>query len=41
MISEGSIVLSAPLDVIKDTHRGASLDEIFVALAGKAPRAGA
>lgn len=41
MIREGSIVLSAPLDVIKDTHRGASLDDIFVAHAGKTPLAGA
>jgi ABC-2 type transport system ATP-binding protein len=38
MISEGRIVLSAPLSVIKDTHRVngriLSLDEIFVARVG-------
>jgi ABC-2 type transport system ATP-binding protein len=34
MIRAGRIVLSAPLDTIKESHRGASLDEIFVALAG-------
>jgi len=31
MIRSGKIVLSAPLREIKDAHRGASLDEIFVA----------
>ena len=42
MISQGTIVLSAPLDVIKASHHGASLDEIFVAHAGRAaaPAAG-
>jgi ABC-2 type transport system ATP-binding protein len=34
MIRAGRIVLSAPLDAVKESHRGASLDEIFVALAG-------
>ncbi len=38
MISRGSIVLSAPLDAIKESHRTAervpSLDEIFVARVG-------
>ena len=34
MISQGKIVLSAPLDAIKQSHGGASLDEIFVAYAG-------
>ena len=33
MIRSGKIVLSAPLREIKDAHRGASLDEIFVAQA--------
>ena len=32
MISSGKIVLSAPLRSIKESHRGASLDEIFVAM---------
>jgi len=35
MIASGKIVLSALLDEIRKSHRGASLDEIFVALAGK------
>jgi len=34
MIRSGKIVLSAPLDEIKASHRGASLDDIFVAHAG-------
>ena len=34
MISEGRIVLSAPLDDIKNSHGGASLTEIFVAHVG-------
>jgi ABC-2 type transport system ATP-binding protein len=34
MISQGKVVLSAPLRAIKEAHRGASLDEIFVAHAG-------
>jgi ABC-2 type transport system ATP-binding protein len=34
MISNGRIVLSAPLAEIRESHRGASLDEIFVAHAG-------
>jgi ABC-2 type transport system ATP-binding protein len=41
MIREGAIVLSAPLALIKDTHPGASLDEIFVAHAGGTPLTGA
>jgi hypothetical protein len=40
MISHGEIVLSAPLDEIKESHRIdgrlPSLDEIFVARIGKA-----
>jgi ABC-2 type transport system ATP-binding protein len=36
MISEGKIVLSAPLDVIRTLHGGASLSEIFVAHVGTA-----
>ncbi len=36
MISAGRIVLSAPLDEIKQAHHGASLDEIFVAHVGRA-----
>jgi len=34
MISNGRIVLSAPLADIRESHRGASLDEIFIAHAG-------
>jgi ABC-2 type transport system ATP-binding protein len=34
MISHGRIVLSAPLDALKQAHGGASLDEIFVAQVG-------
>lgn len=34
MISAGKVVLSAALDEIKDSHRGASLNEIFVAHVG-------
>jgi ABC-2 type transport system ATP-binding protein len=34
MISQGKIVLSAPLDEIKESHGGASLDDIFVAHTG-------
>ncbi|MBW3670269.1 MAG: ABC transporter ATP-binding protein, partial [Acidobacteria bacterium] len=30
MIRQGKIVVSAPLNVLKDAHGGASLDEIFV-----------
>src|SRR5687768_1833960 len=30
MISDGTIVLSGPLDALKASHRGATLDEIFV-----------
>jgi len=33
MISQGKIVLSAPLRSIKESHQGASLDEIFLAAA--------
>jgi ABC-2 type transport system ATP-binding protein len=36
MISGGRIVLSAPLDVIKASHHGAPLNEIFVAHVGHA-----
>ncbi len=38
MINHGRIVLSEPLDVIKDTHR--TLDEAFVAHVGQAPTQG-
>lgn len=41
MISRGTIVLSAPLDVIKASHDGASLNEIFVAHVGRAAAPGA
>jgi ABC-2 type transport system ATP-binding protein len=34
MISHGRIVLSAPLQTIKEAHGGASLDEIFVEVVG-------
>jgi ABC-2 type transport system ATP-binding protein len=34
MIARGNIVLSAPLAAIKESHKGASLDEIFVARVG-------
>ena len=34
MISEGKVVLSAALAAIKDSHRGASLNEIFVTHVG-------
>jgi ABC-2 type transport system ATP-binding protein len=34
MINHGRIVLSGPLDAIKQSNRGASLDEIFTANAG-------
>ena len=34
VISQGRIVLSAPLDAIKESHGGASLNEIFVAHVG-------
>jgi ABC-type multidrug transport system ATPase subunit len=34
MIREGKVVLSAPLRSIKESYRGASLDEIFVAHVG-------
>ena len=34
MIREGAILLSAPLDEIKATHGGQSLDEIFVSRVG-------
>jgi len=34
MIHQGTIALSAPLDEIKRSHPGASLDEIFVAQVG-------
>ena len=34
MISHGRIVLSAPLEALKQSHGGASLDEIFVARDG-------
>ena len=34
MIRQGRIVLSAPLNEIKESHGGASLDEIFVARVG-------
>ena len=36
LISRGKIALSAPLDAIKKSHGGASLDEIFVAHVGTA-----
>ena len=39
MISHGKIVLSAPLDAIKESHRGAPLDEIFVAHVGTPAKA--
>jgi len=39
MISEGGIVLSAPLTAIKESHGGASLGEIFVAKVGTAATA--
>lgn len=34
MIHQGAIVLSSPLDEIKQSHGGASLDDIFVARVG-------
>jgi ABC-2 type transport system ATP-binding protein len=34
MIRQGTIVMSAPLDDIKRSHGGRSLDEIFVSLVG-------
>jgi ABC-2 type transport system ATP-binding protein len=34
MIRQGTIVMSAPLAEIKRSHRGQSLDEIFVSLVG-------
>ncbi len=34
MIREGTILMSAPLDEIKASHRGQSLDEIFVSHVG-------
>jgi ABC-2 type transport system ATP-binding protein len=34
MISHGRIVLSQPLDTLRASHAGASLDEIFVSLVG-------
>ena len=40
MISQGRIVLSAPLDAIKESHGGASLAEIFVAHVGMAAAPG-
>ncbi|MDP9203258.1 MAG: ATP-binding cassette domain-containing protein [Gemmatimonadota bacterium] len=44
MINEGKIVLSAPLDVIRESHRvdgrAPSLDEIFVARVGTSAAAG-
>ncbi|MEX2152597.1 MAG: ABC transporter ATP-binding protein [Gemmatimonadaceae bacterium] len=39
MISQGRIVLSAPLDAIKQSHDGASLNDIFVARVGASPPA--
>ena len=36
IINHGRIVVSAPLEELKEAHRGASLDEIFVAHVGKA-----
>lgn len=36
MISQGKIVLSAPLAAIRHSHGGASLQEIFVAHVGAA-----
>jgi ABC-2 type transport system ATP-binding protein len=36
MIREGTIVLSAPLETIKQSHGGASLDDIFVNRVGAA-----
>src|SRR5688572_31438619 len=36
MISGGRIVLSEPLHVLKEAHRGASLDQIFVSQVGTA-----
>ena len=35
MISDGTIVLSGPLDALKASHRGATLDEIFVSHVGR------
>jgi ABC-2 type transport system ATP-binding protein len=35
MISDGNIVLSGPLDALKASHGGASLDEIFVSHVGR------
>ena len=34
MIRQGTIVMSAPLDEIKASHSGSTLDEIFVSLVG-------
>jgi ABC-2 type transport system ATP-binding protein len=34
MIASGRIVVSAPLDEVKQAHKGATLDEIFVKLVG-------
>ena len=36
MINQGTIVLSAPLDSIRESHGGASLSEVFVAHVGTA-----
>jgi ABC-2 type transport system ATP-binding protein len=35
MISDGTIVLSGPLDALKASHGGATLDEIFVSHVGR------
>jgi ABC-2 type transport system ATP-binding protein len=37
MIHQGRIALSAPMDALKASHGGASLDEIFVAHVGLSP----
>lgn len=37
MISQGRIVLSGPMDEIRETHGAASLAEIFIAQVGRAP----
>ena len=41
MISQGRIVLSAPLVAIRDSHGGASLNEVFVARIGTPAASGA
>jgi ABC-2 type transport system ATP-binding protein len=41
MITHGRVVLSGPLEALKASHGGASLDAIFVAHAGASPAASA